>query len=101
MDASRHVCGRGERPARRQLEPLHLGLGWILLIVGIIVVCRNRRDDRGIVGPNHRHHRRRYQRVIVNIGFLAAFPIWSLILSGLDVIVIYALAVHGGALKQP
>ena len=39
--------------------------------------------------------------VIVNIGFLAAFPIWSLILSGLDVIVIYALAVHGGALKQP
>ena len=39
--------------------------------------------------------------VIVNIGFLAAFPIWSLILSGLDVIVIYALAVHGGALKRP
>ena len=39
--------------------------------------------------------------VIVNIGFLAAFPIWSLILSGLDVIVIYALVVHGGALKQP
>ena len=39
--------------------------------------------------------------MIVNIGFLAAFPIWSLILSGLDVIVIYALVVHGGALKQP
>jgi hypothetical protein len=32
---------------------------------------------------------------IVNIGFLAANPIWTIAIITLDVIVIYALAVHG------
>jgi len=32
---------------------------------------------------------------IVSLGFLAAYPIWSVLLITLDVIVIYALAVHG------
>ena len=38
--------------------------------------------------------------MIINIAFLAAFPFWSLILIALDVVIIYALAVHGGELKQ-
>jgi hypothetical protein len=32
---------------------------------------------------------------IVNVGFLAAYPIWSTIVIALDVVIIYALAVHG------
>ena len=32
---------------------------------------------------------------VVNLGFLAAYPVWSVIVITLDVIVIYALAVHG------
>jgi uncharacterized membrane-anchored protein len=37
---------------------------------------------------------------IVNLAFLSAYPVWSSIVIGLDVIVIYAIIVHGGELKE-
>ena len=37
---------------------------------------------------------------VVNIGFLAAYPIWSAIMIAVDVLVIWALTVHGGELKD-
>jgi hypothetical protein len=36
----------------------------------------------------------------VNIGFLSAYPIWSAIMIGVDILVIWALTVHGGELKE-
>jgi hypothetical protein len=32
---------------------------------------------------------------IVNMAFIAAYPVWSIVIITIDVIVIYALAVHG------
>ena len=75
--------------------------GWIFLIVGIIVVCAGIAVMTGALWARIIGIIVAGISMIVNIGFLAAFPIWSLILIGLDVIVIYALAVHGGELKQP
>lgn len=37
---------------------------------------------------------------VVNIGFLAAYPIWSAIMIAVDVLVIWALTVHGGELRD-
>jgi hypothetical protein len=37
--------------------------------------------------------------LIVNLGFTAAYPIWSLTVMTLDVLVIYALAVHGREMR--
>jgi hypothetical protein len=37
--------------------------------------------------------------VIANIAFVAAYPVWSIIVIVLDVIVIYALCVHGREVK--
>lgn len=37
---------------------------------------------------------------IVNIAFLAAYPVWSLIMIALDVFVILALTVHGSEIKE-
>jgi hypothetical protein len=36
---------------------------------------------------------------IVNLAFIAAFPVWAVIIIALDVLVIYALAVHGREMK--
>lgn len=36
---------------------------------------------------------------LVNIAFLAAYPVWSLMMIALDVIVILALTVHGSEMK--
>jgi hypothetical protein len=37
---------------------------------------------------------------IVNLGFIAAYPVWSTIIIAVDVIVIYAIVVHGGELER-
>ena len=37
---------------------------------------------------------------IVNITFLSAYPIWSAIMITLDILVIWALTVHGGELRD-
>jgi hypothetical protein len=36
---------------------------------------------------------------LVNMAFLAAYPVWSTLVITLDVVVIYAIVVHGGELK--
>jgi hypothetical protein len=38
---------------------------------------------------------------VVNMAFVPAYPIWSLMLIALDVIVIYAIVAHGRELKDP
>jgi hypothetical protein len=71
------------------------GWGWIHLIVGVLVllagfgVLAGQTWARlvGIVFAGI--------SAIVNLGFLAANPVWSVLLIALDVIVIYALSVHG------
>ena len=37
---------------------------------------------------------------IVNIGFLSAYPIWPTIMITIDVLVIWAIIVHGGELRE-
>jgi hypothetical protein len=37
---------------------------------------------------------------IVNMAFIPMYPIWSIIIITIDVMVIYAVAVHGGELKD-
>lgn len=36
---------------------------------------------------------------IVNLAFMPAYPVWSILIIAVDVLVIYALAVHGAELK--
>jgi hypothetical protein len=36
---------------------------------------------------------------LVNVAFLAAYPLWSLIMIALDVVIIMALTVHGSDIK--
>ena len=37
---------------------------------------------------------------VINIAFLAAYPVWSTIMIAIDVIVIYALTAHGAEMKS-
>ena len=69
--------------------------GWIHLVVGVILVLIGVGILRGspwglvagvvIAGIN----------AILQLGFLAAYPVWSILIIALDVVVIYALIVHG------
>jgi hypothetical protein len=37
---------------------------------------------------------------VVNVGFLAAYPIWSTIMIAVDILIIWALTVHGDELRN-
>jgi hypothetical protein len=37
---------------------------------------------------------------LVNVGFMGAYPLWSLIMIALDVVVILALTVHGSEIRE-
>ena len=36
---------------------------------------------------------------VINLAFLAAYPIWSVMMIAVDILVIWALTVHGSEMK--
>jgi hypothetical protein len=73
--------------------------GWALLIVGAAMLV----SGLGVVVG---YPWARVVAVVVavinalaNLGFAAAYPLWTVIVVGLDVLAIYALVVHGGAAR--
>jgi hypothetical protein len=76
------------------------GWGWVHLLVGVVMLLVGFGIIRGspwglvagvvIAGVN----------AIVQLGFLAAYPVWSILIIALDVVVIYALIVHGRELAD-
>jgi hypothetical protein len=37
---------------------------------------------------------------IINLAFIAAYPVWGVILIALDIVIIYALAMHGREMRS-
>jgi len=37
---------------------------------------------------------------IVNVGFLGAYPLWGVLMITLDLLVVWAVMVHGGELRE-
>ena len=73
--------------------------GWVHLIIGVVGVV----VGVGLLAGNMAA---RVLGVIVaslsalvNLAFISAYPVWSVILIAVDVIVIYAIIVHGRELK--
>jgi len=78
----------------------YTGWGWLHLVVGVVVALAGFALMAG----------RMWARVIgivlagvsaiVNMAFLSAYPIWATIIIAIDVLVIYALAVHGKEMQS-
>jgi|SRR5680860_119974 len=74
--------------------------GWIHLIGGVLVVAA------GIGLFTGRYWARTIAvllalvSAVVNIAFLSAYPIWSTIMIAVDILVIWALMVHGSELRE-
>lgn len=74
--------------------------GWTHLIIGLIAVCAG-------IGVLLGQMWARVVGIIIavvsalaNIAFLSAYPVWSTIVIATDVLVIYALTVHGREVKS-
>ena len=74
--------------------------GWVHLIGGIIVVAAGIALFAGQTWARAVAVIVAMVSAIVNIGFLSAYPIWSVMMITIDVLVIWALTVHGGELRE-
>lgn len=74
--------------------------GWVHLIGGVIIIAAGVGVFSGQVWARTVGVVVALGSALVNIGFLSAYPIWSTIMIAIDVLVIWALTVHGGELRD-
>ena len=75
--------------------------GWIHLIIGVVVVVAGVGVLRGNFLARSVGVVAASASLIINFGFVPAYPIWSLVVVAIDVIVIWALIAHGKEMKDP
>jgi hypothetical protein len=74
--------------------------GWIHLLLGVVAAAAGLAVMTGRMWGRTVGIILAVISAIVNMLFIAAYPVWSIIIIALDVIIIYALAVHGGEAKD-
>ena len=74
--------------------------GWIVLIVGIIVVLAGFSVMTGALWARIVGIALASLSALANFFFIPFYPFWSLTVIGLDIFVIWALAAHGKALVE-
>jgi len=71
---------------------VHVAVGVVVAVAGVgLLVGRTWARVLAVVGA--------FGSALVNLGFLVATPVMSAVVIGVDVLVIYAVTVHGGELR--
>lgn len=73
--------------------------GWVHLIVGLVAVAAGFGLASGRMWARVLGITVASLSAIVNFAFIAAYPLWSLTMITLDVLIIYAIAAHGRELQ--
>ena len=73
--------------------------GWVHLVLGIVALLAGFGVLAGQMWARVIGIIMAVVSAIANVAFIAAYPIWSVIVIALDILVIYALAVHGREVK--
>jgi hypothetical protein len=74
--------------------------GWAHLLIGLVVLAAGFGVVAGQMWGRVIGIAVTAVSAIVNMLDMAAYPLWSILIIAVDVLVIYALAVHGGELKS-
>ena len=74
--------------------------GWVHLIGGIILALAGVALFAGRMWARIVGVIAALASALVNIAFLSAYPIWSAIMIALDILIIWAITVHGSEMKE-
>jgi hypothetical protein len=77
------------------IEVNYTAWGWTHLLIGLVAIATGIGIMVGKMWARVLGIVIAVVSALVNIAFLSAYPIWSTIIIAMDVLVIYALAVHG------
>ena len=76
-------------------------LGWIDLLGGILILLAGLGLFTGKgVGPRSRRGAGRVERDR-QFAFLDVYPLWAILMIAMNIVIIYAVTVHGGEMKEP
>ena len=73
--------------------------GWVHLFVGVIIVVAGLCVMAGQMWARIVGVILAALSLLANVAFLAAYPLWSLIMIAMDIVIIMALTVHGSEIK--
>jgi hypothetical protein len=73
--------------------------GWVHTIIGVVAILTGVGLLAGNMAARVVGIAVACLSALVNLAFISAYPVWSTIMIALDVIVIYAIIVHGRELK--
>src|SRR2546430_3485788 len=83
------------RPSGLVVHVDYTAWGWTLLVFGVVLAVVGYGVAIGQTWARVTGVVLAVLNAIVNLGFIAAYPVWIVLVISLDVIVIYALVVHG------
>jgi hypothetical protein len=75
--------------------------GWLHLVIGVVGVLVGVGLLAGNLAARMAGVVIAFLSALANLAFASAYPVWSVIVIAIDVIVIYAIIVHGRELKRP
>jgi hypothetical protein len=78
----------------------YTGWGWVHLILGLAIAATGAALFSGRMWARVVGVGLAALSIVANFGFSSAYPIWSLIIVAVDVLVIYALTVHGREIRD-
>ena len=88
------------RPSGLVVHVNYTSWGWTLLAIGAALVLVGYGVAMGYTWARVTAVVLACLNAVVNLAFIAAYPVWALLVIALDVIVIYALVVHGREAKE-
>lgn len=74
--------------------------GWVHLLLGILVIAAGAALYAGATWARAVAVVIAMLSALLNLAFLSAYPLWSGIMIAVDVLVIYAVTVHGGPVDE-
>ncbi len=78
----------------------YLGWGWAHMALGVLFVLVGFGVLAGQTWARAVGIALAVISAVVNLAFIAAYPVWGVVLIALDIVIIYALAMHGGEMQE-
>jgi hypothetical protein len=88
------------RPSGLVINIDYTAWGWTHLLLGVLLIAAGFAVFSGRIWGRTLGVIAALLSAIVNFAFIPAYPVWSILIITVDVLVIYALIAHGGELRE-
>lgn len=88
------------RPSGLVVNVDYTAWGWTHLLLGILLIAAGAAVFSGRIWGRTVGVIAAMLSAIVNFAFIPAYPVWSLLIITVDILVIYALIAHGGEMRK-